>query len=412
MKNKVVAIVLSVVISFGLWLYVTTVVSPESEKTYYEIPVILENENVLSERGLMITSNIPAITLRLKGNRTDLNNLNEANINVLASVSSIEAPGTHYLRYDTSYPGNIPDNAVEVLSRSLDLIPITVENKLKKSIPVLIDYVGSVPEGFIADKEKALLDFKTIEISGPESVISQVEQARIQVDLEGRSETFEDKYSFTLCNANAEAVDVAMVTASVETVNLLVQIQRYMDVELSVQIIDGGGATSKTTEVKITPEKIRISGSDALLEKIGTIELGTIDLSEMLKDGALKFPIVLPDGVTNETGVTEATVEVKFPTLKTKNFNVTNIVAINVPEGLEVDMITQALEVKVRGPSALVDAIKPVDITATVDFTGAQIGTATMKANITISEAFSEVGALNAYSVSATLQEPTDKDDR
>ena len=38
MKNKVLAILMSVVVAFGLWMYVITVVSPESEKTYYDIP--------------------------------------------------------------------------------------------------------------------------------------------------------------------------------------------------------------------------------------------------------------------------------------------------------------------------------------------------------------------------------------
>lgn len=406
MKNKIVAIIVSVVLSFSLWLYVTTVVSPESEMTYYDIPVILENENVLAERGLMITSDIPTITLRLKGTRTDLNNLNESNINILASVSGILAPGEHFLRYDPSYPGSIPASAVEIISSNMDLIPITVENKLKKSVQVVVNFPGSVTEGYIANKDNAILDYKTIEISGPESVVSQVEQAIVEVNMEGRKETFAEQFPFTLCNSEGEPVDVAMVTTNTESVNVSVQIQRYMDVELTVQVVDGGGATSKTCDITINPNPIRISGSDALLDKITTIELGSIDLSGILKDGTLTFPIVLPEGVTNETGVTEATVDVKFPDLKTKSFNVTKIVTTNVPEGLEVEMITQALEVKVRGPIALVDSMKESHITATVDFTGAQIGTATIKATISIDEDFKEVGALNTYSVSATLLEP------
>ena len=47
MKNKVLAILMSVVVAFGLWMYVITVVSPESEKTYYDIPVVLQNKNIL-----------------------------------------------------------------------------------------------------------------------------------------------------------------------------------------------------------------------------------------------------------------------------------------------------------------------------------------------------------------------------
>ena len=53
MKRKILSFLLSLAIAFGLWLYVVTVVSPGSEKEYYNIPVVLEGETVLQERGLI-----------------------------------------------------------------------------------------------------------------------------------------------------------------------------------------------------------------------------------------------------------------------------------------------------------------------------------------------------------------------
>ena len=77
MKNKLIYALLSFVIALGLWFYVIAVVSPESEETYYNVPVVLQNESVLTEKGLMIiTQNKPSVTLRLRGNRSDLNKLN------------------------------------------------------------------------------------------------------------------------------------------------------------------------------------------------------------------------------------------------------------------------------------------------------------------------------------------------
>ena len=51
MKRKILHGLLAVVLAFGIWVYVVTVVSPESEKTYYNIPVVLDNESVLLERA-------------------------------------------------------------------------------------------------------------------------------------------------------------------------------------------------------------------------------------------------------------------------------------------------------------------------------------------------------------------------
>ncbi len=83
MKNRFGSILLSIVIAFGLWLYVITYVSPNSEETYYNIPVVLEGESVLNERGLMCTSTSSStVSLQLAGARSDLIKVNQNNITV------------------------------------------------------------------------------------------------------------------------------------------------------------------------------------------------------------------------------------------------------------------------------------------------------------------------------------------
>ncbi len=410
MKNKALTIVLSVLIAFGMWLYVITVVNPESENTYYDIPVIYQNESVLADRGLMIVSETPKVTLRLSGNRTDLVNLNEANIKVLANVASIEAPGSHLLGYTVSYPGTIPSNAVTKQQGIPNTISLKVERKIKKTVDVKMEYLGAVPDGFIADKENAELDYTSIEVSGPESVVSQIEQAVVQVNLNDENSTIAGEYVYTLCNAKGEPVDSELITTNVEKVNLTVKIQKVKELALTVDVLDGGGATSETCKITMEPSTIRVSGSDTLLADLDELVLGTVDLGELAEAKTMKFPIVLPEGITNQTGVTEVTVDVQFPNLRTRTFNVTRIIPQNVPDGFEVDMITQALEVKIRGPKEMVEAMTDSDVAVNVDFTGAELGTATMKATLAVGSEYAEVGAVGSYSVSATLKQlPKDR---
>ena len=126
MKNKILHVVLSVVIAFALWSYVISVVSPESEETFYDIPVTYSND-VLEERGLMIVSETPTVTLRLKGNRSDLNDLNASNITILVDLASIQAPGTQMLGYKVNFPGNIPSNAITPLSQNPNILQLNVK---------------------------------------------------------------------------------------------------------------------------------------------------------------------------------------------------------------------------------------------------------------------------------------------
>lgn len=404
MKSKILSILVSAVVAFALWLYVVTVVSPGSEETYYNVQVVLQNENILEERGLMITSDLEPVDLTLSGNRTDLNKLDPGNIQVLVNAATIEAAGTHQLEYSVSYPGTVNGNDITRTGQSTNMITLKTEKRITKRVAVVAEYIGSVPEGFIADKENAVLDYENIEISGPESIVEKIAQAKIQVDLNNKNVTVAGQYIYDLCDESGTPVDVRRVTTNVEAVNLTVKVQRVKEIALNVETVYGGGVTQKNSTVTITPKTIRISGSDALLEGLDVLELGTVNLGEMLEDSTLTFPITLPEGVTNETGVTEATVEVKFSDLKTKTLNITNIQAVNVPAGMEVDMITQALEVTVRGPSLLINAITEKDITVTVDFANAQPGTATMRATVTFGNNFADAGTVGSYVVSATLK--------
>ncbi len=404
MKNKIFSILLSALVAFGLWLYVVTVEQPESEETYYNIPVVLQNESILAERGLMITSGQPTVTLRLKSTRTNLSNLNSGNINIIANVSGIVSPGTHPLDYTVSFPGNIPDNAVSIQSSSSELVELKVEKRITKQVPVEPVYIGSVPDGMIAHKEEAVLDYETVEVSGPESVMERITKATIQVTLSEQTETIVGQFVYSLCDDAGAPVDSQLITTNVDKISLTLKIQRVKEIELVVNIVEGGGATAETSTVTVEPGTILVSGSEALLDGLEVLELGTVDLSTMTEDAVLTFPIVLPEGVTNETGLTEATVDVRFPNLRTKKLSVMDIKAINVPDGMEVDMITKALEITVRGPAELVDIMTAADLTVTVDFSDAQPGTITEGVTITVGSRFEGVGAVGSYSVSVTVR--------
>lgn len=405
MKNKLLTILLSAAIAVGLWIYVITVEQPESENTYYNIPVVLQNESILAERGLMITSERPTVTLHLSSTRTNLNQLNESNINVIANVNSIVTPGTHELTYNVSYPGNVPAGSVTRKSSNPDMITLKVENRITKPVPVVAVYDGSVPEGMIADKSNVQLDYTAIEVSGPESVLEQITQAVIFVDLQDRTETIVQECAYTLCNEAGEPVDSQWVTTNAELVNLTLPIKRVKEIELKVTVVSGGGATEQTSAIDIQPKVIRVSGSDALLENLEVLDLGTVNLGELTADTVLNLPIILPEGITNETGITEAAVEVKFPNLRTTGMNVDNIQLINVPAGLHAELVTQVLEVKLRGPAALIESIEPEHVTVMVDLVNAQAGTDKYTAQVLVQSSFNGVGAMNSYTVMVTLTE-------
>lgn len=408
MRNKILSGLLSVAMAFSLWLYVITYVSSGSEETYYNIPVVFEGEAVLNERGMMLSSEEKqSITLVLSGNRSDLSKVNSGNITVKASLTGIYEPGENIeLDYTISYPGDVPSNAFVEESRNPETVKVSVEKLVSnKEIPVVVRYNGtSVPEGFMCDKENAELDHNVILITGPGSVADLISQAVVEVDLTDKRESISEDFRYTLCDAEGNPIDAQAITVNTENVHLDLRIRRVKEVALKVNVVYGGGVAPENVGVSLDYETIRVSGGEAVLDSLGDeIVIGTINMAELERSQDVVFPITLPEGVTNETGITEVKASVRLVGVNTREMAVSDIQIQNVPEGMEVDLITQKLTVIVRGPSGALSLLAEEDITAFVDFTGAEEGTSTFKVTIVFSELFAKMGAVGTYSVSATV---------
>ncbi len=407
-NNKFVTFLLSLVIAFGLWLYVITVVSPGSSDTIYDIPLTIAGETVLEERGLKITSNTDDIKvdLLLSGNRSDLTQVNASNITLKADVSGIDKPGVHTIEYDIIYPGTVPSNAFVEESRYPETITITVEKWGSREFPVQIEWVGEVPEGFIAETEDAVLDYETVTMSGPVEVLTQIDHVKIQVDLTNRRESIDQSLRYTLCDESGEPVDAARLSAeTTEEVRVVLAVQRYKEVKLVVTVDYGGITNLETAKVEVSPAAIKVAGSEAALEGLEEISLGTIRLGDYEEDTQLSFTIALREGIKNLSNVTEAEVNVSFPNTTVKTFTVSNIRAVNVPKGMKADVITTKVTVKIRGTAEEIDRLKEEEIVLIVDFDNAQVGTTNFRVQLDLGEEFTSVGLLGRPTVSATVSQ-------
>lgn len=406
-NNKLWSALLSLAIAFGMWLYVITTVSPGFSGPVSDIPVVFEGEYTLNERGLMITEGLNAtVDLTISGNRSDVIKVDRNNITVKVDLTKIDSPGIKKLDYQIIYPGDVPNDALNEESRYPDKITITVEKKISKPVDVQVNFVGSAKDGYIAETEEYVLDYPAVNIQGPASVVEKIAYARIDVDLTDRSSSISENYRFTFCDEEGEPVDVAMVTAEVAEVHLDVKIQRWKEIPLKLELKYGGGALENNTSVKIDPVSIRVCGSELLLEDLNEIVLGTVDLSTLEENLTQTYTITMPEGVTNMTGKTEATVTIQFVGLTIREFEVSQIEVINVPEGLDYDLLNEVVKVRLRGAISLINQLNPEDIVLTVDLSGKEIGSFTIKPAITFKgDQYVTLGAVGPHSVSIAVKE-------
>lgn len=416
-KNKILLLLLSIVIAFAMWMYVITVVSPESEDTFYNVPVVLRGEAVLEDRSLMlIMDEKPTVNLTLTGNRSDLNKLNSSNITVTAEISRIYEAGKQKLQYNVSFPGDVAAGAVTVKSRDPGSLTLDVERRIKdKPVDVVIESKGTVPASGFKVVETSL-DREQIMITGPAPVVEKIAMARIDVNYTGRNKSFGEDYFITLCDEDGEPVDSKWVEVDYSSVYLTAMVHKEKTVPLDIKVIDGGGATRDTSEITLSVQEITVSGPAEDMKKFeetlvdGKLIVGTVDLAQYTEDTTLPpFEITLPEGIRLGDEVTSVTVDLKFPNLTVMEMLMQQVELINIPEGVRATVQPYRFEmlVYIRGPKDKMEKLRREDVKIVVDLTGAKPSdtVSTFAATVVVeSEEVPTAGAIGQYPVAVDVK--------
>lgn len=412
MRNKILTALLSVVIAFGLWLYVITVVSPGSEKTVYSIPVGVQGDGALADRDLCITNHPEktTVSLQLSGNRIDLNKVNNGNITITLNISNISEPGEYELIYDIAYPGEIASNAVTTQKRTPSTIKVVVEKRVTEKIPVNLSVTEADP-GYLADVDEMEYP-EYIWITGPERTVSKIKQAKLDIDLAGQHERIDGNLAYTLVDGSDKPLteeDLLMLTDDQPengTIPVNLRVAPVKTIEVKANIKEGGGATKADAVITYSVPEITVSGNlQPLLE--GTTVLPDIDLGKLTEQtNKFTLKLNLPPNVVCESGETEVEVEVSFPNLRTTELVISNFTAEGVPAGKEGVINTKSMTVLFRGSKAAIDSLKTSDVTAAVSFADGKDGA--LERNVTIKvNSTDKVGAVGTYQVETVLKDKT-----
>ena len=408
--KKLILMLISLLASMLLWLYVVTVVSPETTKTFYNIPVTFVGEDTLREDGLTISEGADAtVTLRLTGTRSIIDNqLDMDNITISVDVSKIRSAGEYTRSYTISYPNSIQPSSVKVESKNPNNINFIVEELESKEVPVKPVFEGSLEDGYTLKSLKS--NFDTITVTGTAEQIAPISKAMVIVDEKGMHQSTTRTMNYTFVDENGDPVDTTGIEVDEESVELTISIVKHKTLPLTVDFVAGGGATEDNVKWEFDPATITVSGDEEILDSLNRISLGTLDLSTVVADSELNYPIVLPEGVENETGEAEATLTLTLSGLSSKTLRVSNFEFTNEPDGYHVSAMTQSLQISVRGPSDEIERITAGNVRVVADLSSISgvAGNYTCE-NVTIYlDGFPNSGVMGSYSVAVNLMTQED----
>lgn len=405
-RNKIPRILLAMLISVFLWLYVVTVVDPNDTKVVYSVPVTYENMTSLTDNNLVMTSGQNAtVTLKFYGRRSDLNNLTSESLTVTADVSRIKSEGEQNLRYTVTLPDSVSDNNVQLTERTPSRLTVDVERAVEKQVNVAVDISNEVADGYVADLEAMKISPETITVFGSEAEVSKIDSARVSLDIGGVTETVDNSFPYQLVDSDGNAVDTTNFRCSADAVDVMLTVEKYKEIPLTLELKAGGGAKEKNVTVTLSPAYITISGPGAIVDAMDSLSIGTLDLASMTELSETKtYDITLPDNVTNVSGQNQVTARIVLNGLSTKTLEVENFSVSHKPDGLDVAIVTTTLEITIRGPSDEIEAISAKDLTVQGDLSDfSQAGTYKIPVTVT-SKDFPGVGMIGSASITVTLQ--------
>lgn len=369
-RSKLITMGISLLAAICLWAYVVTVVNPDGDTIISGIPVTFSGQEVLREdQGLIIKGDYDdMVSVHFYGKNTDLKKLEQYKdeITAVVDVSKVRSVKEYQLSYQLTLPNAVQASAVQVTDRNPSVITIQVEKLAKREIEVRGDFSGvEIAEGYLL--ESTSFDYDTVTVEGPESVVSTISCAQIVMNRTNVDKNITESVDYTLVDADGNAVDMSDLTTDVDSIEVELDVVKYKEVPLTVNFIDGGGATGADASVDIDPASITLAGDATVLDSVNTIVLGNVDLGATENNAVLSFDIKIPNDAKNVSGEETATVTVKIRNKKTRVIGATNIAFINTPDGFNAKSITQLVQTTVRASATDIDTIAANNLRVVAD---------------------------------------------
>ena len=405
-------LVISILVALGIWVYVDITQDITASKEVSNIPVEFQGEDTtLAERGLMLLPDSETtINLKLEGAKSILAQLDTAKLRVQADLSAVTETGIQTVPCRVIYPEYKFSSRLTATTPTNSFnITIDVGELYSREVEIRCDIQGTVAEGYIAGEPQFTPE--KLELRGPQEEVDAVGYAKVSLNIEDATETVDQALPYVLYNEAGEPISGGDIHAVQDEIRVVLPVDVVKELPLEIDFQEFPGLSKNNISYQIEPASIVVSGEASLLNDVDRLVLDSFDLSQLGGNEVYHYVIQLPEGCTNLSGVTRATLTISFIDLVQDTRTATEFQAENVPEGKSVTILTDELTVRIQGTAADVAAVRDRDITVRADLqeVSAASGTYTVPAEILISTG-GDVGVVGTYQVTVILSNFTGED--
>ncbi len=290
------------------------------EKILTNVSISAVNADTLQRNGLIVVSGLEDLSdlhMKIDVPQRVYSTVTASNYNVRVDLSRITAPGRQDLAIQTT--GSNAYGQVTWLSK--DTVSVVVEELItKRRVPIQLSFTDESPAGFYAPSSAFKYDPSWVVITGPRSIMEDVEKCVAVFDLsrlQAQPGVQVATVPFEIFSSSNEAVSSPLLTVTSEGIavdGLIVEQRLY---PMKTVDIDLTGITSGSpkegyfvADISASPSYLSVAGTSDFLRSLTHLEVSTkIDIEGA--DGELTRQIVV-ERPKNAEYVSEEVVFVKI----------------------------------------------------------------------------------------------------
>lgn len=364
----------TLIFAFLFWRVIGEIADPITSETYYNIPVTMVNEEIVTDKGKVyqIENADGTVNVTVKAETSILRSIDESDIIATADFEEIELSelvpvSIEIIGYEGTY--------IEASTNPVNL-KVVIEDSVSKKFPVVPSSVGTVIDGYALGTMTA--EPETVVISGPQSLVDSIVRVEARVDISTVKSESDIEGELIFYDADNLEIDQSLLTANIgeeESVVVNVQILDTKSVQLSLDVSGEPEAGYQVVSVTAEPTEIVVAAQQEVLEELSVIEIpsSALDITgesgkvERVIDVSLYLPedVQLYDQNNNSIAVT-----VQIDELGTKSLEipVQSIVVYNNPEDLTL-MYDSIIDITVMfyGIEGVIDELATSDVELSID---------------------------------------------
>ncbi len=376
-KDKRVLFVVSLAVSFILWLVVSLVLRPIGEVVVQGVGVNVNVQSgILGELGLSAIEGAEStVNVTISGSRSVIGGVSAEDISISPSLSGVTGAGVYNLELKAT---NNSSKDFEIVGIYPSTLVVKFDKYIDKTVKLNYAISGeyNIPDEFI--QEEIYTNPSEVIVTGPEKDLEKIKSALVEVSLFGDYvETIGAMGNIVLLDENGTRVDYnpEEISMNVDMATVIIPVHKTASLPVSFDYtnipeffdISNIKYTLSTTE-------ILVEGEDYNIDKYSDIFLGYVDVRDITLDNSvMNFDVRLPEGITAQNY--EETVDISFDLegYVEDTFNVTQINIVNVPAGYKVTSNTSKVAVSLIGPEEVINNISAKDIIVQVDMSTREI---------------------------------------